>query len=567
METDETVPLGQYLGPLREHAKLIGVITVAVLLLGFLATVLVPTTYRSTASILVTPISADPTATFESNVEVGMATEERIATSSDVVVQVSERLTEDSIVVSHEELAGSVIVSSPKESRILDVSYDASTPDRARTIAGTFAQTYLAYRSQLADEDKQAAIASLRDRIALLKEQLAEVSTEQLRHEAGSESYITSSVEKASVKSELDAQQDALANLSTLSIEVGRIISPAERPDGPEGVGTVVVLFGSLIGGLVLGCLAAYVVSAFKQGGASPAPLPARSSTDDELAPAEEPTPRAGEAAAAERGHTGGKAASEPAERLREVDSELPALLRANFWAEKDATEAATNGQKASAEVPRPINEPNFEALLSRLDESDRERPIRCVCLGETSRDASLAVGIGLAVELQSRGSEVLIVDLLLEAPALHELLSLPADPGLLDVLAGTTSLHVAQHLLVKMGDLRVLTIGDATALADRHRTDELINGWGMRGLLGHAESSFRATVLVGGTPADAGRLHLVLRETDGVVIAADQPVGQPIGRELAETLAGLPAETLGVVSLDAALTSGTGRGSSVTGA
>jgi hypothetical protein len=58
-----------------------------------------------------------------------------------------------------------------------------------------------------------------------------------------------------------------------------------------------------------------------------------------------------------------------------------------------------------------------------------------------------------------------------------------------------------------------------------------------------------------------------VLRESDGFVVAAEQPVGQPIGQELAETLTGLPAETLGVVSLDAALNSWTGRGTSVAGA
>lgn len=604
MGTDTTVPLGQYLGPLRDHTKLIGAVTAAVVLLGLLASAIVPTTYRSTASILVTPISADPTATFESNVEVGMATEERIATSSAVVVQVADRLAEQDIEVSHDDLSASVTVSSPKESRILDLSYDASTPGRARAGAETFAQTYLAYRSQLANEDKEAVLDSLRNRIALLKEQLAEVSAEQLRFEAGSESFITVSVEKESIKSELDAQQEALANLSTLSVEVGRIISPAEEPDGPEGVGTIVVLFGSLIGGLVLGCLAAFAVAALREGNVGSRSGRRAAPSLEDLLPGDAPDgAEPGDLSPVVAGGGNGpveeseqppsreRVSPEPGPSSAGADEELTALLGIDLWNDRDATDngwPSNVGIQERSELSEPdgagkkpvppirtssaigsplVVESDFEALLVRLDQLADSEPISCICFGETSPEASLAVGLGLAVELQARGSQVLVIDLQLDAPALHGLLSVPADPGLLDVLAGDVSFDEAQHLLPEMGDLRALTVGAGALLTDRQRTDELVNGWGMRSLLRDTVSLFQATILVGGTPADAERLDLAVRETECVVVATDQPVGRPVGQELAETLSALPTETLGLVSLDAALATGAGRGTTVPGA
>ena len=513
MASDAPVPLEHYLRPLRNHKKLIVAVAVVVAALGYFASTTVPTTYRSTASILVTPISADPTSTFESDVEVGMATEERIATSAEVVAQVADRLAEQSIVVTRDTLDENVTVSSPKDSRILDVSYVAPTAAQAQAGADTFAQTYLDYRSQLANEDKDAVIESLRERITLLQDELAEVTAEQASHETDTEPYITATVEREAVKSELDAQQDALANLSTLSIEVGRIISPAELPDSPEGLGIVAVVVGSIVGGLILGCLAAFVLAAFKATS----------------------NPTAGTAV-------------EPFDPAH--DSELADLFADDLWKERGLPAGqlttATNGH-------HPLSEPDFDALVSRLRRTHKGS-ISCVCFGEASRDAALATGLGLAVALQANGYQVLVIDALLEAPALDGLLDIPADPGLLDVLAGSVPLKRAQHALPTMGDLRALTVGNGRILAERRQTDELVNGWGMRRLLAETEPLYDATVFIGGTLADARRLDLVLRETTGMVIGTEQKAGEPARDQLADAMDALPGKQLALISLNEAL-------------
>ena len=531
MATDAPVPLEQYLQPLRNHKILIVVVAALVAGLGYFASTLVPVTYRSTASILVTPISADPTSTFESDVEVGMATEERIATSVDVVEQVADRLANESVIVTNDELADNVTVSSPKDSRILDVSYVATTPANAQLGAETFATTYLEYRSQLANEDKEVVIESLRERVETLQDEISQLAAEQAQFETDSEPYIAAVVEREAVKSELDAQQDALARLSTLSVEVGRVISPAELPTGPEGLSTPVVIFGSIVAGLILGCLAAFVRAALKAGSTSSAAV-----ASNGVAPYE---------------------AVSSDERLKD-------LFASDLWQARDSGQlslpAASNGHQH-----HPMSEPDFEALVTRLRRSNKGS-ISAVCFGHTSREASIATGLGLAVSLQSSGSQVLVIDLLLEAPALDGLLDIPSDPGLLDVLAGSMSLKRAQHALPSMGNIRALTVGNDDVLSDRDQTDELVNGWGMRRLLAESAPLFDATIFIGGTLSDAGRLDLVVRAATGLVIGTEQPAGRPADADLADALASVPGRPLGLISLNEALAARANGGTRVPG-
>ncbi len=512
MASDAPVPLEHYLRPLRNHKWLILAVALVVTVLGLLASTTTATTYRSTASILVTPISADPTSTFESDVEVGMVTEERIATSTEVKDQVAERLADQSITVTREALDSNVQVSSPKDSRILDVSYSASTAAKAQAGADTFAQTYLDYRSQLANEDKAVVIESLRERIALLQDELADVTAQQARNEADTEPYITATVEREAVKSELDAQQKALADLSTLSVEVGRIISPAELPDSAEGLGGAAIAVGSIASGLILGCLAAFALAAFKATDAS----------------------------------SGG--AVEAADPGRDAD--LADLFAEDLWTDAGSSEGrsspATSGDYR-------LSEPNFDALMSRIGRT-QDGSISCVCFGEASRDAAVATSLGLAVALQSNGYEVLVVDALLDAPALDGLLDIPSEPGLLDVVADSISLEQAQHVLPTMGGLRALTVGDDRLLADRQQVDELVNGWGMRRLLAETKPLYDATIFVGGTLADAGRLALLLSESTGLVIGTEQKSGEPVRQELADAIDTMLGRQLALISLNDAL-------------
>ncbi|MCP4227054.1 MAG: hypothetical protein GY773_27235 [Actinomycetia bacterium] len=526
MATNETRPLGQYLRPLRDHVKLVVVVSAVVVVLGSLASAFVPTSYRSTASILVSPISTDPNETLRSDVTIEMTTEERIATSQAVVDLVADQLSERSIEISHDELSANLMVSSPKGSRILDVSYAASTSALAQVGADAFAQTYLDYRSQLANESKAVAAETLQERITTLKAQLAEVSAELLRNDESSEAFVTATVERESIRSELDAQQESLASLSTVSVDVGRIISAAEAPDSPEGVGTPAMIVGVIIGGLVVGCIAAFLVDAFKETSIDP-------TANSVLSPAV----------------------------VVPSKSTAPIVVRPRAPLPPEPERAHENG--SSGEVVRGstppaigiglVSEPDFTALLTRTYQPGEDQPFSCVCFGEVGRDASVAIGLGLADVLQARGAQVLIVELLLERPILHELFNIPAEPGLLDVLSGKTLMITARQLLPEMGGLRALTIGDSEVLARPARVDELLNGWGIRGLLGATAQPNHATIFLGGTVANAARFGLLLREVDGVVVGTEEPPGRPVRQELASRLSAMSSKSLGLISLNPA--------------
>ncbi len=205
------------------------------------------------------------------------------------------------------------------------------------------------------------------------------------------------------------------------------------------------------------------------------------------------------------------------------------------------------------SEPPALVSEADFEPLLQRFRRLGEGRAVSLVCLGETGRGASLAIGFGLTDELQSRGIKVLVVDMLLEEPAIDRLLGLSPRPGLLDILAEQATLDEGARGITGLGTLRALTVGHLDDLADRRRTNELINGWSMQQLLDDAGTDYDATVIIGGTLDDARRLSLVLQQTDGIVIGTEQIVGEPAGSGLDANLAGLPAEVLALISVDAA--------------
>jgi Mrp family chromosome partitioning ATPase len=218
-----------------------------------------------------------------------------------------------------------------------------------------------------------------------------------------------------------------------------------------------------------------------------------------------------------------------------------------------DADALDTTPPAEPSEPPALVSEADFEPLLQRLRQSREGRAVSVVCLGEAGRDASLAIGFGLTDELQSRGIRVLVVDMLLEDPAIDRLLGLSPRPGLLDILAEQATLDEAARGITGLGTMRALTVGHQDDLADRRRTNELINGWSMQQLLNDAGTDYDATVIIGGTLDDARRLNLALQQTDGIVIGTEKIVGEPAGPGLDAHLAGLPAEVLALISVDAA--------------
>jgi capsular polysaccharide biosynthesis protein/Mrp family chromosome partitioning ATPase len=264
MTTDDTTPLSQYLQPLLAYKRVVGLVTAVVVLLGLFVGFTASKSYTSESSILVFPISGDPTKALESDdSEVEMATELRIATSQAVMSSVVERLEAQSISFSLQELEDSVSASTTKESRILDIAFEGTSPAVAQAGASAFVDAYLELRSDISSSSKLASETEINARIVILKEELAAVTTRLNATPENSSSAVILEVEQRSISGELVAQQSALADLSTLTIDATRIIDPAHLPRNPGGLTLLQTLVGALAAGLVLGIVSAYLLAAF----------------------------------------------------------------------------------------------------------------------------------------------------------------------------------------------------------------------------------------------------------------------------------------------------------------
>ncbi len=267
--------MDHYLKPIIEHRNLIVAVTALTALVAVAASIVFPPSYQSTASVLLTPISGNPLTPLESDTDVDMATELLISTSKAVVGRVADDLGAESIGLDTDELADNISAASPRDSKVLDLTYRATTPELAQTVANSFATNYLEYREQIAAENRAEAVELLNERIALLKEQLARIEGQLSQLESGTQSSVSLSVERDSVDGELRAQQDALAALSTLTLSAGEVLSPARLPVAPTGPGLIALVAGGLSGGLVIGVTGAMLLSAVQ---ASRAPRNRRAS-------------------------------------------------------------------------------------------------------------------------------------------------------------------------------------------------------------------------------------------------------------------------------------------------
>jgi len=254
--------LDHYLTPLIQHWRLVALVTAVAAVLGLVVYATLPDRYQATASVLLSPISGDPLAPFEADTTVDIPTELLIATSEAVVSLVADDLALRSISIEPTELSDSVSATSPRDSRILDVTYEANTAELAQIGANTFAANYLEYRAQLAADNRATAVEALNARISLLKETLADIETRLTVLEGSSQGSVALNVERDSIAGELTAQQEALAALSTLTASAGELIDPARVPNEPQGFGVLVTLVGATVAGLVIGCAVALLLAA-----------------------------------------------------------------------------------------------------------------------------------------------------------------------------------------------------------------------------------------------------------------------------------------------------------------
>ena len=224
------VTIGQFFATLRRQFVLV----LVCLLLGIgLSTALLlktPKTYQSTAVVDISPTL--PTSSGSgSNNSVNTITEAKIATSSRVADGAAKKL---GFTGTSGELAQHVTVTSPLSSQVLNITFSSSSAQGAAAGANAFAQSYLDYRTSIAQDDLQLRIARINDQITAL----------QQKKVAGSSGQIQQLLNQ-------------LNTYRTIVVTPGQVAGTAAAPSRPSAPKPYLYLAGGFLVGLLLGALLA----------------------------------------------------------------------------------------------------------------------------------------------------------------------------------------------------------------------------------------------------------------------------------------------------------------------
>lgn len=207
------------------------VIAMTVLICGggsLLAGQAMSTTYTASASLVVSPLGADPFGS--GGTDVNIQTEREVIGSREVARRAAETLGMELDPDSH--LLAQSKVAAPSGSQVLIVSVSAASPHAAAEAANALASAYLDFRSE------QAATAA--------EHYITEIDTRLTELVSGTDPDTAGAALVTSL-------QDQRHRLSLMGTDAGSIIGHAEPPQSPSSPGTTTFLAAGVVGGLLAG--------------------------------------------------------------------------------------------------------------------------------------------------------------------------------------------------------------------------------------------------------------------------------------------------------------------------
>jgi len=281
---ENLVAFEDYAAAVKRRRKLIVVVVVAFVLLGVGVTLVSTKQYTAESRVLVEPVAAPGDTSAE---PVNVDTERGVAKSlavADIAAGIMGNGAEASDLISH------VAVDPVSESSILEIRYTATSPQRAYKGADAFAEAYLQFRSNEADEATREARRQLEDARDEKAQRVADLNQQLAGLDPGSVDYnqVESQRQVAqSAQNELQRQLDAL---DTDSADVGTVIDPAEVPSSPSSPNLVLNVGGAAVIGLIIALSLTFVLERRNLGAAPAVAAPSAPDPEPEPAMATVPT-------------------------------------------------------------------------------------------------------------------------------------------------------------------------------------------------------------------------------------------------------------------------------------
>jgi len=371
--------------------------------------------YVSQASVLVRPVEVDVARTsIRPDQLVNMFTEKEVTGSVAVAQQVAEEIENSPAAQNLLENLSIVVVN---DTQVLRISYQDSSPERAQLVAQSFAEVYLEQREARAELKVEKRAAEIDEAIERVDDELLEVNTLISRSEEGSLVRIAAETRRDSLLKERDQLQSSLADVESLSVDGGVVISPATLPKNPVSPPNWMIITIGLIGGFIVGVPLAF----------------ARDSLDDRIRSAKD----------LERAFGFPVLVSIPGFGSwlnQEHDSGEPTIL---------------------AHPDQPPAE-SFRRLRSTLLAVARDEAVSSILVTSSVADEGAPnVATDLAIAFAQSGTDVLLISANFQDSAVDRLLGLEDEPGLGDILLGDLKPHDAVRTVAGVpSTLRVIPSG-----------------------------------------------------------------------------------------------------------
>jgi capsular polysaccharide biosynthesis protein/MinD-like ATPase involved in chromosome partitioning or flagellar assembly len=462
----EDLQLIDYAGVLRRRWWLILVITVAGTLAGAGYLQAAHKVYTATASVYVTATSGttNQVANGRTTGAVNLDTQAQVVQSS-AVAQAAAKLMHATDTVP--QLLGRVSVAVPANSQVLAISCQASTPDKAASCAQSFAQAYLSYSSA-------ATTASVNSQISVLQSKINGLQSASAKLTVAAANLPLNSSQRATAEEQLKSDHSQLSSLNSQVAQLtaalanpsgGSIISNALPPSKPSSPKPLLIVPSGLLAGLLIGLVLAFLTDRRQRRIRRPQDVTRADVPVLMSLPARGPAPELTLAA--------------PRSPLGREFSELAHVL--------------TGAMGVGRHV----------ILVSGI--------IR-------GQGASL-VAANLAAALSRNQPDVTLVCADLEGSVIPDMVGLPSEPGLTDVLAGGELADDAGRRLATAPRLRVISPGsDAGLDAEDIRQDA------MERMLDDLRTDSRWVVVEGPAVTSRPDVSTLAHLADAAVLVAEVP-------------------------------------------
>jgi len=255
-----SVELRDYAQVVRRRWVLIAVITVLGVVLGAAYSLEQGPSYAATSEVVVEPATQGPlNPPAQPNLAVNMVTEQAVAESATVAALAARNMPSSvAAAVAAGKLASHLTVTVPLQSNVLELSWQAGSPQAAQHGANTFANAYLTYRHHMLASQISSLTATLTGQVSSLRRQITSVSTRLNTTVSGGTEHQTLEAELGQLNDRLTKVSDTLASLPTYNVSGGTVILAA-LPLRSAGLGRSVVLTLAALVALLIGVVAAFI--------------------------------------------------------------------------------------------------------------------------------------------------------------------------------------------------------------------------------------------------------------------------------------------------------------------